>query len=270
MDVHTPPRGPDYIQSLVRGLAVLRSFSGEHSARTLSQIAQDTGLARAVVRRSLLTFQHLGYVAEAGGRFYLRPRVLELGYAHLSGMSLKEVAEQHLEALSQEVHASASMCVLDGEDVVYIARVPTSQIMTISINLGTRFPAYATSMGKVLLAGLSDAQLERYLSAVQLRALTPRTVTDKDVLRAELLQVRQQGWVIVDQELEEGLRAIAAPVRTRSGRTMAAVNVSAHASQADISAMRRDLLPPLLAGVARIEAELEGHPGPDIGISLTS
>ena len=155
------------------------------------------------------------------------------------------------------------MSVLDGGDVVYVARVPTSRIMTVAISVGTRFPAYATSMGRVLLAGLDADDLEAYLSTVRLDRLTPRTVPSVPALRAELTRVRAQGWAIVDQELEEGLRAVAAPIRDRTGRTVAAVNVSAHASRTPIAAVRRDLLPPLLATAARIAADLPGRIRPD-------
>jgi IclR family pca regulon transcriptional regulator len=249
---------------------VLCSFSAEHPSRSLSEISRETGLPRAAVRRALLTLQHLDYVGETAGEFWLRPRVLELGYAHLSSLSLKEIAEQHLEALSAEVGTSASMSVLDGEDVVYVARVPAAQVMTVSINLGTRFPAYATSMGRVLLAGLTDQELHDFLAAVIIEPLTSRTVTDREVLRERLLRVRRQGWAFVDQELEEGLRAIAVPVRNQSGHTVAAINLSCHASRADLSTIRRTLLPPLLATAARIEDELAAHPDLGTGARLTS
>ena len=148
------------------------------------------------------------------------------------------------------------MSVLDGEDIVYVARVPTARIMTVSINVGTRFPAYATSMGRVLLARLPDEELEAYLGAVELRPLSPKTVTSRDALRAALAKVREQGWALVDQELEEGLRSVAAPIRDRSGATIAAVNLSAHASRLTIEAARRGLVPALLATAERIEADL--------------
>jgi IclR family pca regulon transcriptional regulator len=191
-----------------------------------------------------------------GRWFSLSPRVLELGYAYLSSLSLPEVAEPHLERLVAEVHESSSVSVLDREDIVYVARVPTSRIMTVSINVGTRFPAYATSMGRVLLAALPDEELDAYLSRVQLERLSPRTVTSADTLRSELVKVRRQGWALVDQELEEGLRSVAVPIRDRGGAVIAAANLSAHASRMTIEAARRGLIPPLLATAARIEADL--------------
>jgi len=249
-------KGPDFVQSLERGLAVVRAFDRAHPELTLSEVATATGVTRAAARRFLLTLVELGYVRSDGRFFSLTPRVLELGYAYLSGLSLPEVAEPHLEALVAEVNESSSVSVLDAGDVVYVARVPTSRIMTVAISVGTRFPAYATSMGRVLLAGLPEEDLDGYLDGVRLDRLTPRTVSTVAGLRAELARVRAQGWAIVDQELEEGLRAVAAPIRDRTGRTVAAVNVSAHASRTPLDLVRRKLLPPLLATAARIEADL--------------
>jgi IclR family pca regulon transcriptional regulator len=191
-----------------------------------------------------------------GRWFSLSPRVLELGYAYLSSLSLPEVAEPHLERLVGEVRESSSVSVLDGDDIVYVARVTASRIMTVSVSVGTRFPAYATSMGRVMLAGLPDHDLETYLGRVRLDRLSPRTVATADALREELWHVRRQGWALVDQELEEGLRSVAAPLRDRGGRVVAGVNLSAHASRTSAEKMRRELVPPLLATAARIEADL--------------
>ena len=207
-------------------------------------------------RTGLLTLVDLGYVSTDGRLFALTPRVLELGYAFLSSLTFAEVAEPHLEALVAEVHESSSMCVLDRDDIVYVARVPTSRIMTVSISVGTRFPAYATSMGRVLLAALTEEELEDYLSRADLQRLTSRTITGEAALRAELAKVRTRGWALVDQELEDGLRSIAAPIRDRSGEVIAAVNLSAHASRTSLESMRRDLLPRLLVATDRITADL--------------
>src|SRR6478735_124346 len=157
-------RAPHFVQSLERGLAVIRAFDEQHPELTLSDVARSTGLTRAAARRFLLTLCDLGYVRSDGRWFSLTPRVLELGYAFLTSLSLTDVAEPHMERLVAEVHESSSVSVLDGADIVYVARVPTSRIMTVSINVGTRFPAYATSMGRVLLAGLSEATLDAYLA----------------------------------------------------------------------------------------------------------
>lgn len=249
-------QGSDFVQSLERGLLVIRAFDRERPELTLSEVAAVTGVTRAVARRFLLTLESLGYVRSDGRYFSLTAKVLELGYAYLSSMSLPEVAEPHLEWLVGEVNESSSVSVLDGQDVVYVARVPVSRIMTVAISVGTRFPAYATSLGRVLLAGLPGPELDAYLSTVRFAPLTARTVTSAAVLRGELTRVRAQGWALVNQELEEGLRALAAPIRDRSGTVVAAMNVSAHASRTSLDTMRRDLLPPLLKAAARVEADL--------------
>ena len=250
------PREPHFVQSLERGLAVIRAFDARHPELTLSEVARICDLTRAAARRFLLTLTDLGYVRTDGRLFSLTPRVLELGYAFLSSLSLPEVAEPHLERLVAEVHESSSMSVLDGDDIVYVARVPTRRIMTVAINVGTRFPAYATSMGRVLVANLPDEQVEAYLGRVALEPLTGRTITSADALRSELKRVRERGYAIVDQELEEGLRSMAAPVHDRTGAVVAAVNVSVHASRTSAGVLRDTLLPPLLAATRAIDADL--------------
>ncbi|GEL17150.1 IclR family transcriptional regulator domain-containing protein [Pseudonocardia asaccharolytica] len=251
----TLPR-TDYVQSLARGLAVIRAFDAEHPERTLSDVARATDLTRAAARRFLLTLAELGYVRTDGRLFALTPRVLELGYSYLSSLTLPEVAAPHLEALSRAVGESASMSVLDGGDVVYVARVPTSRIMTVAITIGTRFPAFATSMGRVLLAALPPARLDEVLAELELRQLTAHTLTDLDALRRELETVHAAGHCLVDQELELGLRSVAVPVRDRSGTVAAAVNVSTQTSRGTPEDLRRDMLPALRACAVAIEADL--------------
>src|SRR3954462_15254389 len=249
-------RGSYFVQPLERGLAVIRAFNAEHPELTLSDVARATGLTRAAARRFLLTLTDLGYVRTDGRLFALTARVLELGYAYLSALSLPEVAEPHLEALVAEVRESSSLSVLDGDDIVYVARVRTSRIMRVAINVGTRFPAYATSMGRVQLAGLSDDDLTAYLKRVDLKRLTAHTLATEAELRGELARIRAQGWALVDQELEEGLRSVAVPIRDRDGAGVPAVNVPAHASRASKDVVRKTLLPPLLETAARIETDL--------------
>ncbi|MGC7096922.1 IclR family transcriptional regulator [Amycolatopsis lurida] len=253
-------RGAHHVQSLDRGLAVIRAFGADAPELTLSDVARITGLTRAAARRFLLTLADLGYVRTDGKYFSLTARVLELGYAYLSSMSLPEVATPHLERLSAEVHESSSVSVLEGGDIVYVARVAVSRIMTVSINVGTRFPAYATSMGHVLLAGLPDDRLDEYLAQARLDRLTAHTLTSEAALRAELAEVRGRGWALVDQELEEGLRSVAAPIRSREGKVVAAVNVSTHASRTTLDAVRDEMVPRLLAAAERIEADLAVAP----------
>jgi IclR family pca regulon transcriptional regulator len=249
-------RGPHFVQSLERGLSVIRALSAPGPGLTLAEVARATGLTRAAARRFLLTLEDLGYVRSEDRHFRLTPRVLELGYSFLSNLTLPDIAQPHLRDLVQRVGESSSVSILDGTDIAYVAREPTQRIMTVVIAVGTRFPAYATSMGRVLLAGLSDADLEPYLDRVELRPLTAGTVSDVEVLRAELVRTRRQGWALVDQELEDGLRSIAAPIRDRSGEVVAAVNLSTHASRRTLEGVRRDLLRELLDTAGRIERDL--------------
>jgi IclR family transcriptional regulator, pca regulon regulatory protein len=249
-------RESHFVQSLERGLSVITAFGPTSPELSLSDVARATGLTRAAARRFLLTLVDLGYVRQDGRQFRLTPRVLGLGYAFLSSISLPGIAEPHLELLAREVHESSSLSVLDGRDIVYVARVPASRIMTVAVNVGTRLPAYATSMGRVLLAGLDDGALEEHLSGLELEAFTPHTVATVDDLRARLAEVRRQGYALVDQELEHGLRSLAAPVRNRGGTVVAAVNVSSHISRVTRDKARRELLPPLLRAASEIERDL--------------
>ncbi len=244
------------MQSLDRGLAVIRALSIPGNGLTLSEVARETGLARAAARRFLLTLQDLGYVRSRDRRFALTPRVLELGYSYLSSLSLPEIAQPHLRDLVQSVNESSSVSVLDGHDVVYVAREPTRRIMTVTIFVGTRFPAYATSMGRVLLSGLSEEALEEFLGRAELEPLTDATITDREVLRTEVARVRARGWALVDQELEAGLRSIAAPIRDPRGTIVAAVNLSAHASRTSLDALASELLPRLQETAAAISRDL--------------
>jgi IclR family transcriptional regulator, pca regulon regulatory protein len=251
-----PGHDGDFVQSLERGLSVIRTFDADHPNLTLSEVAASTGLSRAAARRFLRTLVQLGYMRRDGSRFALRPKILELGYAYLSSLMLPEVAMPHLEQLVKQVHESCSVSELDGDDVIYIACVPTKRIMTVTISVGTRFPAYATSMGRVMLAAQPADQLDEYLQSVSLRGLTGHTITSATALRRELRKIRVQGWALVDQEHEEGLRSIAAPIRDADGQVIAAVNVSTHAGRRTLNSVVEDLLQPLLAAARRIEADL--------------
>jgi IclR family transcriptional regulator, pca regulon regulatory protein len=249
-------RDVGFVQSLSRGLAVIRAFDGENPELTLSEVARIAGLTRASARRFLHTLVDLGYMRTDGRRFSLRAKILELGYAYLSSLSLPEVAMPHLEQLVEQVHESSSVSVLDGDEVVYVARVPTKRIMRIAISVGTHFPAFATSMGRVLLAGQSDDWLDGYLASAPMRPITRYTIADPARLRAELVRIRQDGWAFVDQELEEGLRSVAAPIRDGDGRVVAAMNLSAHASRGTAEQMLADFLEPLLRTAKLIEEDL--------------
>jgi IclR family pca regulon transcriptional regulator len=246
----------EYVQSLQRGLAVMQAFSREHPRLTLSEVARLTGLTRATARRVLLTLQHLGYARSDGRAFELTPKVLDLGYAYLSSLDLASIAEPAMEALVERTHESCSAAVLDGSEIVYVARVPTKRIMTISLGLGSRLPAYATSMGRVLLAELEREQVDDLIGPGPLPAITDRTITKPADLHDELARVRRQGWALVDQELELGLRSVAAPLLDRQGRAVAALNVSSHAGRVSLDVIRKDFLPALLETAGRISERL--------------
>jgi IclR family pca regulon transcriptional regulator len=250
-------RGGDgaFVQSLERGLLVIRALD-DPEPRTLSDVARTTGLSRAAARRFLLTLEQLGYVRQADARFALTPRVLELGYAYLSSLGLPELAQPHLRRLVEAVQESSSVSVLDGDDIVYVAREPTRRIMSVRISVGTRFPAYATSMGRVLLAGLPVEEAERRLTRAERPALTARTLTTVGDLRGELARVRKQGYAIVDEELEAGLRSVAVPVHDRDGAVVAAVNVSAQASRTTVREIKQRIVGPLRDTAAAIELDL--------------
>ncbi|MFI9227061.1 IclR family transcriptional regulator domain-containing protein [Streptomyces rimosus] len=248
--------GPEFVESLARGLLTLTAFGTGRAALPLTAVAEATGLARATARRALITLEHLGYLASDGRLFRPTPKVLDLGFAALSGLTLPEIAQPHLATLVEQVHDSASMAVLSGTDIQYVARVPTVRIMSVNITVGTRFPAYPTSMGRVLLAGLPPAERTAHLSRTKLTSLTQHTVTSPERLATLLEQVDEDGYALVDEELEEGLRSIAVPVRARDSRVVAAVNISTHAGRRSPAEDRDAFLPPLRAAAARIEADL--------------
>jgi len=249
------PKSTDFVQSLERGLSVIRAFDGDNPRLTLSEVAQRTDLTRAAARRFLLTLQRLGYVRSDGKHFELRPRILELGYAYLSSLGLPEVAMPHLEQVVAEVQLSSSVSVLDDQDIIYVARVMTRRIMSVNINVGTRLPAVSTSMGRVLLAGLEEDELNEYLDRAALVAHTSTTVVDREALRAVIAEAREAGWAMVDQELELGLRAIAVPIRDAEGKTIAAMNLSAPAVAVTADEVVERYLEPLQRHARAIEED---------------
>jgi IclR family transcriptional regulator, pca regulon regulatory protein len=237
------------LQSLERGLAVMELFSREHPSLTLSEAAELAGLTRATARRILLTLERLGYVKRANRHFTPTAKLLSIGYAYLSSLDLWEVAEPYMEDLAEQTGESCSAAILDGTEIVYVARVPAKRIMRVALSVGSRLPAYATSMGRVLLASLPPEELDVYFRTSTREQLTNRTTVDEAELRAELDNVRCRGWALVDQELELGVRSVAAPVRDLRGRVLAAMNVSAHAGRVTVEHMERELLPPLQRAV---------------------
>lgn len=257
-DVTPAPEGqafagdPNFMASLARGLAVIRAFSEQRRHLTIAQLSQRTGIPRAAVRRCLYTLGRLGYVASEDARAYaLRPSILTLGHAYLSSTPLATAVQPLLDGITRELHESSSMAVLDGDDILYIARSSTNaRVMSIDLGIGSRLPAYCTSMGRVLLSGLAPAELRAYLARAKLTRRTPRTVDAPEALVAVLKAVRRDRYAIVDQELEIGLRSIAVPVVDRDSRTVAAINVGTHSSRVSMAEMESRFLP-LLRSASR-------------------
>jgi IclR family pca regulon transcriptional regulator len=246
------------VQSLVRGLSVIRSFDEMHPEQTLSDVARRTGLDRAAARRLLLTLVSEGYVRLDGRDFQLSPRVLELGQSYLASLSLPRIAQPHLDALVAKAGESASLAVLDGTEIVTVARATQRRNALILTNMvGTRFPAYAASIGRILLAYQPPEWLDDYLATQEFPKRTPRTEVDPVRLRALLAKVRDQGYSFVNEELGEGLRTCAVPIQTPDGKVVAAINLSVHYSRLSADSVRRMLLPPLKETRRDIEADLK-------------
>jgi len=243
---------PDFMTSLGRGLVVLSVFSQHPREVTMSQISTETGISRAAVRRVLYTLEKLGYVGEQGRGFVLLPRVLGMGGAYVASSSMTAAAQPVLDALRDDVHESCSLGVLDGDDVLYVARAETVRIMSIGLRAGSRLPAYCTSMGRVLLAALPHDTLESYLERNPLRPRTERTVTRMDEFLDTLDRVRRDGVALVDQELETGLRSIAVPVHARSGAVVGALNIGTQAGRVSLGVMQSQLLPRLREAAQRL------------------
>lgn len=249
-------RGSDFVQSLERGLATICAFSGSTVPLTLSQVAVRAGLARAAARRFLLTLTDLGYVATDGRAFWLTAKVLEIGRGYLERVTLADVAQPYLRTLAERTDESASLAVLDGVEIVYLANESTPRILSVVVPVGGRDPAWVTSLGRVLLAGLDDDVLEERLGGVTTTRFTDNTVRHVAALRAELERARSLGWSLVDEEFEEGLRAVAVPVRDHTGRTVAAINFSVNSRRWTLEKMRSQLVPELLTAADAIERQL--------------
>ncbi len=239
---------PSFMTSLARGLAVVRAFSDQRRNLTIAQISHKTGIPRAAVRRCLHTLRQLGYADSDANNFFLTPKILALGYSYLSSTPLAVSAQPCLNQISHTLHESSSIAVLDGGEVLYVARAATTRIMSIALNAGSRLPAYCTSLGRVMLAHLPPEELQAYLAQAELKAFTERTVVSAKRLREILAGVRQAGFAIVEEELEVGLRSIAVPVRGASGRVVAALNVGAQAARVSRQQMEEEFLPILLRG----------------------
>ncbi len=249
---------PNFMTSLARGLEVLRGFSGAPRGLKMAELSRITGLSRAVVRRCLHTLQAMGYVRTDRDVFLLEPKILALGHSYFSSNSLPGTAQPFLEGVSHETQESCSLAVLDQDEVVYVARSATRRIMAVSLNLGSRLPAGCTSLGRVLLAQLSSAELEAYLARVKLVKLTEHTLTTKRDLAAAIESARTQGFAIVSEELEIGLRSIAVPVFSAQGTAVAAMNVSVQAARVSAAELKSRVLPLLKRAAADLGSRLTG------------
>jgi IclR family pca regulon transcriptional regulator len=244
LDIYTGD--PNFMTSLARGLIVIQAFTQQSPQMTISQLSLKTGLSRAAVRRCLYTLTKLGFAgAEDGSRYSLRPRMLTLSHTYTASNTLSSAAQPILERMSSTLRESFSVATLDGEDIVYIARTSVSRVMSVDLHIGSRLPAYCTSMGRVLLAYLPTDQLESYLAKVVLTPYTTRTVNSIEKLRLLLRNVRRNGYALCDQEFEVGLRSLAVPVYSSSGRAVATINLSGNAPRMSVMDMQTRFLPHL-------------------------
>ena len=248
---------PNFMTSLARGLAVINAFQERKRHLTIAQISHRTEIPRAAVRRCLYTLMKLGYATSDGRTYSLLPKVLTLGHAYLSSTPLAVSAQPYLDRISEQLHEACNLATLEGEQVLYIARSAIPQrLISVDLSVGSRLPAYCTSMGRILLAALDDDSLHDYLEHAELQAKTSRTLYTPDALGTALQQVREQGWCIVDQELEQGLRSIAVPVRDSSGHVLAAMNVSTHAGRVPVSELEKRFLPIMLNASRELSDQL--------------
>jgi IclR family pca regulon transcriptional regulator len=243
---------PNFVLSLARGLIVIEAFDTHKEGLSIADISRKTGFSRAATRRLLLTLEMLDYVEGKGRTFRLKTPVLKLGFSYLSSASLPAIAQPILENLTDILHESTSLSVLEGDEIVYLARSATKRVMSIGLSVGSRLPSYCTSMGRVMLAALSAEELSAYLDRVELKALTPKTITDKALLTDVIRQVRSDGYALVDEELELGLRSIAVPVSNARGNVIAGMNVGAHAGRASTAELIHRALPILRKGAASL------------------
>lgn len=236
---------PNFMMSLARGLAVLRAFTGHRRRMSVSDIARETGLSRASARRCLYTLVQLGYVSQDQGQYALLPRVLGIGHAYLSSVSISATAQPYLDRARDTLQESCSLGVFDGDELLYLARAETSRIMSIALRAGSRLPAYCTSMGRILLAAMAPAELDAYLARISLQPRTERSITDADALRKVIDDIRSQGYALVDQELEPGLRSVAVPVRNPHGEVVAALNMGTQPQRWSLEQLQQRAVPEL-------------------------
>ena len=246
---------PDFIEALARGLDVLRAFRPGRPGMRLAEVAAAAGLARPTGRRILLTLVELGYVRSTDRGFALTSRVLELGMAYVRSMGLWDVARPHMEQLVARTHESSSVAQLDGSDIVYVARVAVPKIVSLAVEVGTRFPALPTSLGKVLLAALGPDELAAVLAEPSRSGVTPRWQPDEAEREAALREVRARGWAVTDEQLAAGIRSVAAPLRNGRGEVIASLNVNCHAAETSLQRLVEHHLPLLLRTAGAISAD---------------
>ncbi|GAA3227559.1 IclR family transcriptional regulator C-terminal domain-containing protein [Pseudonocardia petroleophila] len=247
--------GPDFIEALARGLEVIAAFGPDRPSMSLAEVAAATGLARPTARRILITLDELGYVRSEGRGYALTPRVLDLGVAYVRSQGLWEVARPHMEKLGARTNESVSIAQLDGSDIVYVARVSVPKIVSLAVQIGTRFPALPTSLGKVQLAALPVDELEAVLAQPTRSGLTARWRPDRAERDAALREVRARGWALTDEQLTLGIRSVAAPLRDGSGRVIAGLNVNCHAAETTVDHLLGHHLPLLLQAAGEISAD---------------
>lgn len=248
-DGDVPEDGPDkrdLIAGLEKGLAVIEAFHQEQPRLSITEVAERTGLTRAAARRYLLTLTHLGYVASDRKRFGLTPKVLRLGQSYLHSARLPRVVQSQLQRIAYALQEASSAGILQQDDIMAIAAASAGRVVSATLQPGIRVPAYCTSNGRVLVSAMQDAEMDAWLARQRLEPLTPHTIIRPERLRLELLRTRANGYAVVDQELELGLRTIAVPLRNFQGDTVAAMNVSVHASRMPMEQLVEKCLPPLL------------------------
>jgi IclR family transcriptional regulator, pca regulon regulatory protein len=250
-----------FVQGVQRAFAVLKTFSEELPRQTIADVAAQTGLARAVARRYLLTLVELEYVSQDGPYFALTPRLLELGFTYLSTMSVATIGRSYMVQVADALRESCSLSVLDGRDIVYIARVAAKRLVSSNLAVGSRLPAHCTSMGKIFMADMSPSALDAFFAAGPLRRMTDRTICEEGKLREVLEEVRTRGWALNDGESEEGIRSVSAPIFDRSGTLCAAINVAGLASRVSLKDLRGTHLPVLLRAADDISRAMgaDGH-----------
>lgn len=242
---NTVEGNPNFVLSLARGLKVIEAFEGHTEGQSVADVARQTGFSRAAARRLLMTLESLGYAESVGRVYRLKTRVLKLGFSYLSSTSLPTLAQPILERVTEILHESSSLSVLEGDEIVYLARSSAKRVMSVGLSVGSRLPAYCTSMGRVLLAALPPTELTAYLQRVEIKQLTPKTTTSKEQLFQIIERTRVSGFALTDEELEMGLRSIAVPVRNRMNRVVAAMNIGVHASRVPADEMIARFLPVL-------------------------